>query len=241
MSAFLYCDNDNIQYKNSCGFIEKLLPDTSILCYKIFGSVTELAKLDEECRAKHEYIICPKPVAKGGETNKKNGSDIRLCIEIMDDLIIHPNIHTIIICSNDTDFIPLCQRIKKTGRNCWLINDTKNTQNKQNEYLEKFYNKVLDINAERKKEEALRRLQEKKEEELQYISEEKAFKKSVIRIINNLFSKLDTSQISFPTIIEEFTKNDLDWRSKNSRFKAFLQKYLLDTKYKILLEQISQK
>lgn len=240
MSAFLYCDNDNIQYKNSCGFIDKLLTNTSILCYKIFGSVTELAKLDEDCRAKHEYIVCSKPVAKGGE-NKKNGSDIRLCIEVMDDLIIHPNIHTVIICSNDTDFIPLCQRIRKTGRHCWLVNDTKNTQNKQNEHLEKYYNKVFDINIERKKEEDLQRIAKKKTEEFQHIYEEKAFRKSVIQIINNLYSKLNTVQISFPTIIEEFTKNNLDWRSKNSRFKAFLHEYLPETKYKILLEHISRK
>ena len=238
MSAFLYCDNDNIQYKDSSGFIDKLLTNTSIYSYKIFGSATELAKIDEICRAKHEYIVCSKSVKKGGD---KNSSDIRLCIEVMDDFISYPNIHTIIICSNDTDFIPLCQRIRKTGRHCWLIIDTKNTGEKQNEHFEKYYNKVLDINVERKKEEALRRLLEKKEEELQYISKEKVFKKSVIQIINNLFSKLDTPQISFPTIIEEFTKNNLDWRSKEMKCKPFLLEYLSETKYKILLEHVSRK
>jgi hypothetical protein len=122
-----------------------------------------------------------------------------------------------------------------------LVNDTKNTQNKQNELLEKYYNKVFDINIERKKEEDLQRIAKKKTEEFQHIYEEKAFRKSVIQIINNLYSKLNTVQISFPTIIEEFTKNNLDWRSKNSRFKAFLQEYLPETKYKILLEHISRK
>ena len=238
MSSFLYCDNDNIQYKDSCGFIDKLLPNNSIVCYKIFGSVNELAKIDEECRAKHEYIVCSKPITKGGD---KNSSDIRLCIEVMDDLIIHPNIHTIIICSNDTDFIPLCQRIRKTGRHCWLIIDTKNTSGKQNEHFEKFYNKVFDINVERKKAEELQQIAKKKAEELQYISKEKEYKKLVIKIVNNLYSKLETLQISFPTIIEEFTRIGLDWRSKELKFKAFLKEYLSDTKYKIVGEYVSRK
>ena len=227
MSAFLYCDNDNIQYKDSAEYIAKLLANKEhILCYKIFGGSSDFAKMDDIVRPRHKYIICPKPITK-----RKNSSDIHLAIEVMKDLAKSPaiNISTFIICSNDTDFVPLCQELRENQRQVWLIIDSKNTQGVQNEHLNKIYNKVFDINAERKK-----------EEELQRIAKEKEYKDLINTILGNLYLKLDTLQLTFPTIIEEFTKNDLDWRSKGMKFKAFLQKYVLD-KYKITGEVISRK
>jgi uncharacterized LabA/DUF88 family protein len=228
MSAILYCDNDNIQYKDSAEYIAKLLPNTDqITCYKIFGGSSDFIKLDDSVRPRHKYIICPKPITKRG-----NSSDIHLAIEVMKDLAKSPIVNTslFIICSNDTDFVPLCQELRENHRQVWLIIDSKNTQGVQNEHLSKIYNRVFDINVVRKK-----------EEELQRIAKEKEFKDLINTNIGNLYLKLDTPQISFPTIIEEFTKNDLDWRSKGMKFKAFLQKYLFETKYKIVGECVSRK
>jgi hypothetical protein len=219
MSAILYCDNDNIQYKDCAEYIGRLLPNKDqILCYKIFGGSSDFIKLDDIVRPRHKYIICPKPITKRG-----NSSDIHLAIEVMKDLAKSPtvNISFFIICSNDTDFVPLCQELRENQRQVWLIIDSKNTQGVQNEYLNKIYNKVFDINAERKK-----------EEELQRIAKEKEYKDLVNTIIDRLFDTV-TLQVTFDQIISEFKHKELDWRSKIPKFKIFIQKYLSEVKYKI--------
>lgn len=46
----------------------------------------------------------------------KNGADIRLCLDAMDDLDRFAQIGTVVIVSGDSDFMPLAQRIKANGR-----------------------------------------------------------------------------------------------------------------------------
>lgn len=52
------------------------------------------------------------------ETNSqgKNGSDVRLAIDVMDYLGLYPEVSTFIIGSGDTDFIPLIQRLRGRGK-----------------------------------------------------------------------------------------------------------------------------
>lgn len=52
------------------------------------------------------------------ETNSqgKNGSDVRLAIDVIEYVSHFPGIHTIIIGSGDTDFIPLIQRLRSLGK-----------------------------------------------------------------------------------------------------------------------------
>lgn len=45
----------------------------------------------------------------------KNGSDVRLAIDVMENLELFQTINTIIIGSGDTDFVPLIQRIRSRG------------------------------------------------------------------------------------------------------------------------------
>jgi uncharacterized LabA/DUF88 family protein len=45
----------------------------------------------------------------------KNGSDVRLAIDVMENLELFETINTIIIGSGDTDFVPLIQRIRARG------------------------------------------------------------------------------------------------------------------------------
>ncbi len=53
------------------------------------------------------------------ETNQqgKNGSDVRLAIDVIEHLYFYPEIDTIIIGSGDTDFIPLIQRVRSRSKN----------------------------------------------------------------------------------------------------------------------------
>lgn len=46
----------------------------------------------------------------------KNGADIRLCLDVMDDLARHPHLGTVVVVGGDSDFMPLAQKVKATGR-----------------------------------------------------------------------------------------------------------------------------
>ncbi|HEX3140695.1 MAG TPA: NYN domain-containing protein, partial [Rhizobacter sp.] len=46
----------------------------------------------------------------------KNGADIRLCLDAVEDLARHPHIGTVVIVGGDSDFMPVAQKIKAMGR-----------------------------------------------------------------------------------------------------------------------------
>jgi hypothetical protein len=46
----------------------------------------------------------------------KNGADIRLCLDALEDLGRHPQVSTIVVVGGDSDFMPLAQKIKAAGR-----------------------------------------------------------------------------------------------------------------------------
>lgn len=46
----------------------------------------------------------------------KNGTDIRLSLDAIEDIARYDHIGTVVIVSGDSDFMPLAQKIKATGR-----------------------------------------------------------------------------------------------------------------------------
>lgn len=46
----------------------------------------------------------------------KNGADIRLCLDATEDIGRFPHIGTVVVVGGDSDFMPLAQKIKATGR-----------------------------------------------------------------------------------------------------------------------------
>ena len=46
----------------------------------------------------------------------KNGADIRLCLDAMEDLGRFSHIGTVVIVSGDSDYMPIAQKIKASGR-----------------------------------------------------------------------------------------------------------------------------
>ena len=46
----------------------------------------------------------------------KNGADIKLCLDAMEDIIRFPHLSTIMIVGGDSDFLPVAQKIKATGK-----------------------------------------------------------------------------------------------------------------------------
>jgi uncharacterized LabA/DUF88 family protein len=58
-----------------------------------------------------ELIHLPETTVQG-----KSWADIRITIAILDDLALHPHVQTVILGSQDTDFIPIVQAVKSKGR-----------------------------------------------------------------------------------------------------------------------------
>lgn len=46
----------------------------------------------------------------------KNGADIKLCLDAMEDIIRFPHISTLVIIGGDSDFLPVAQKIKAAGK-----------------------------------------------------------------------------------------------------------------------------
>jgi uncharacterized protein (TIGR00288 family) len=46
----------------------------------------------------------------------KNGADIRLCLDAMEDVARFPHLGTIVVVGGDSDFMPLAQKLKAAGR-----------------------------------------------------------------------------------------------------------------------------
>ncbi len=57
----------------------------------------------------------------------KNGADIKLCLDAVEDLARFGHIGTVIIVGGDSDFMPVAQKIKAAGRTLIGIGNRKNT------------------------------------------------------------------------------------------------------------------
>lgn len=59
--------------------------------------------------------------------NAKNGADIKLCLDAMDDIGRFPHIGTVIIVGGDSDFMPVSHKIKAAGRTLIGVGTRKST------------------------------------------------------------------------------------------------------------------
>jgi hypothetical protein len=59
--------------------------------------------------------------------NAKNGADIKLCLDVMDDMARFPHIGTIIVVGGDSDFMPLSYKVKAAGRRLVGVGVRRNT------------------------------------------------------------------------------------------------------------------
>src|SRR3954469_16182161 len=57
----------------------------------------------------------------------KNGADIRLCLDAMEDVARFPHIGTVLIVGGDSDFMPVSHKIKAAGRTLVGVGTRKST------------------------------------------------------------------------------------------------------------------
>jgi len=224
MTAIVYVDNENMPYQKYEDILEKhLLTHTKVLYYKIFAGIREIAKLDELTRLKHRFIVCPRPI-----TRDKNSADITLVIELMKDLLKNPAIETFIICSNDSDFIPVCKEVHENGKKCWLVIDS---YNNSNELLDKIYDKVIDLDAEQKIIIQNTEKLKKQIEEDQHEKHRKQIQSKLLDLINeykisNPHYKKDNEKINISRFEGIMLGASINWRLHDQSYKDFLVKYL---------------
>jgi len=224
--SIVYIDNENMPYHKYGEIIEKYFAKSPVYQYKIFAGIREIQRLDEISRLKHRFIVCPRPV-----TRDKNSADIMLVIEVMKDLFKNPAIGTFIICSNDSDFIPICKEIHEAGKKCFLVIDS---YNNANEVLDKIYDKVIDLDFERKEQEKAAEKQRKKHEDEAASAVDKHRKElqSQLLVLLNAFVisnpqyKKDKEKINISRFESILLGAMINWRLHEKCYKDFLVKYL---------------
>ena len=70
------------------------------------------------CKYKHAMLRSALELVQlfAPGANAKNGADIRLCLDVMEDMARLPHIGTIIVVGGDSDYMPLSCKVKATGR-----------------------------------------------------------------------------------------------------------------------------
>jgi len=122
MRGIVYLDLDNFP---ATAPYEKALAefhhtnDLRIISRKAFGDVDQLGRLPLETQQSHTMIPCPKL------TKTKNGTDMRLTVEVMKDLLTNSSVDVFIIASADTDYIPVMKEVKERGKECVILTNNK--------------------------------------------------------------------------------------------------------------------
>ena len=74
-------------------------------------SVKQNADYREQLVARAVELVQLFPAAR-----TKNGADIRMAIDAIEDLYLHPDLTHLVIAAGDSDFVPLAQRARRLGR-----------------------------------------------------------------------------------------------------------------------------
>lgn len=208
----LYIDADNVSHKQMSKIVSEFTQDMNFCVKKIFGdwSKTELKKWGKHV---NDYGLEPIQCFR---QNKKQSTDIYLITQMMNDIFFYPHIHNYILVSSDSDFIHLCQVLKKINKRI-IIFGNKNSLLKN--YCDKFI--VLNDKEGQKKQSNILEISNKKnnEEILQcfcdafsdnYILTATKFKKKIKEKIkkNKLdFNKLNEYIDKFPDFFLRYQKN----------------------------------
>jgi len=122
MRGIVYLDLDNfpatVPYEKALTEFHHA-QDLRIVSRKAFGDLEQLGRLPLETQQSHSLIPCPKL------TKTKNGTDMRLTVEVMKDLLTNMSVDVFIIASADTDYIPVMKEVKERGKECVIL--TNNT------------------------------------------------------------------------------------------------------------------
>jgi len=211
MRGVIYLDLDNFPAKTE---YEKALEefyssDLRILAKKAFGDLEQLTKLPLETQQSYILIPCPKL------TKTKNSTDMRLSVEIMKDLLTNPSIDLFIICSADTDYIPVMKEVKEHGKEVIIL--TNSTMN-LNSALTDMADQIIVCESNKPKRDTHCR-------------------SKIAELLDGLFKKSKTANIMVSGINDYFVNNGYNFKTHGYRtFKQCMKQCLDKTKYEIDFE-----
>ncbi|WP_157267285.1 NYN domain-containing protein [Azohydromonas aeria] len=83
-------------------------------------------------------------------SNAKNGADIKLCLDVMDDMARFPHVRTVIVVGGDSDYMPLSYKVKAAGRTLVGIGSRVSTNQHwaRSCHEFKYYESLLPVNVE---------------------------------------------------------------------------------------------
>ncbi|WP_245533655.1 NYN domain-containing protein, partial [Actinoalloteichus spitiensis] len=55
-------------------------------------------------------------VQVGHGPGRKNAADMRIAVDAMEALLIHPDLDTVVVATGDSDFSPLATKLREHGR-----------------------------------------------------------------------------------------------------------------------------
>jgi hypothetical protein len=81
--------------------------------------------------------------------NAKNGADIKLCLDVMDDMARFPHVRTVIVVGGDSDYMPLAYKVKAAGRTLVGIGSRVSTNQHwaRSCHEFKYYESLLSVNV----------------------------------------------------------------------------------------------
>jgi len=207
MRAIVYLDLDNFpantQYDKS---IEEFYnSELRILSRKAFGDLEQLSKLNLETQQNHSLIPCPKL------TRTKNSTDMRLSVEIMKDLLTNPSIDIFIICSADTDYIPVMKEVKEHGKEVIILT---NSNANINNALTEVADQIIVCESTKPK-------------------RDKHSRQKILELLGKMFSKTKENTVPISGINDYFMNNGYNYKTHGyTSFKQCMNQCLDKQKYK---------
>ena len=121
-NMLIYIDADNISHKNCQNIVNTITNNGKIVDSKIYGDWSQNNIRPWIKKALKFNIQLVNVERKKG----KNSSDMRMCVDIMEDLFQKNNIEIFCIVSSDRDFSHVVEKIKSKNKKILIIeNDLK--------------------------------------------------------------------------------------------------------------------
>jgi uncharacterized LabA/DUF88 family protein len=208
MRGIIYLDLDNFpantRYEKALD--EFYANELTILSRKAFGDLDQLSKLPLETQQSHTLIPCPKL------TKIKNSTDMRLSVEIMKDLLTNISIDSFIICSADTDYIPVMKEIKERGKQVIILT---NSNANLNQALTEMADQIIVCESTKPK-------------------RDKHSRSKIQELLKKLFSKTNDGFVAISGINDYLTNNGYNYKSYGyTSFKQCMSLCLDTEKYNL--------
>jgi uncharacterized protein (TIGR00288 family) len=228
----VYIDADNISHRQC----DNLLT----IIYEIEGRIQSISVYGDYCESEaknwkqksldNNFNMVMAPRYNGS----KDSSDMKIAVDVISSIYESPDVNIYIIISNDTDFIPLINKLKEKGKIVIGIG----TSQSSNKILQKSYDKFVSLDL-RFPEVVERRDSSNntyKRKITRRVLEKNIYTES-IKIIEDLFDRIGDFRACY--LNDQLQRRFPSFDCKNYGFSNFsnFAKYYYERKYKLLFKK----